>query len=105
MFSNQMSAMTGMKPGKKTHRGKRGGRNKPKNPHHAQAQTHLANALKAPTPDAAHQHLFKALTALNKARAPGAQASAGAAPQPPAVSSGTATMAPSAPPGGQPNGY
>lgn len=72
--------MTGMSPGKKkTHRGKRGGRGKgkPTNPHHAQAQTHLADALKAGTPQDAHGHLFKALTALNKARAGSPQPSSG----------------------------
>lgn len=79
-----MQSMTGMPPGKKkTRRGKRGGkgRNKPKavNAHHAQAQTHLANAAAAQNPNAALGHLFKGLTALNKAKSATPPASAGVA--------------------------
>lgn len=77
MFPNQMSmqSMTGMPTGKKkTRRGNRGGkgRNKSKsvNAHHAQAQEHLAKAAAAPNPNAALGHLFKGLTALNKAKKP-----------------------------------
>lgn len=80
-----MHSMTGMAPGKKkTRRGKRGGKGKHKavNAHHAQAQTHLANAMAAPTPQAAHGHLFKALTALNKAKGATPPASAGVAMPP-----------------------
>lgn len=90
-----MSNMTGLPSGlpkKKTHRGKRGGkkhRAKAMNAHHAQAQTHLANAMAAPTPAAAHGHLFKALTALNKAK----QGSPiGAAPSAGAPTMGSASM-------------
>lgn len=77
-----MHSMTGMQPGKKkTRRGSRGGKNKkkPVNAHHAQAQTHLQNAVNAPTPQAAQGHLFKALTALNKAKTGTPPASAGVA--------------------------
>ena len=67
-----MSDMTGMSISKKkkTHRGKRGGKNKPKgvNAHHEAAKGHMESALAAPDPHAAHGHLFKALTALNKAK-------------------------------------
>lgn len=92
MFPNQMSmqSMTGMSPGKKkTRRGNRGGKgrnkSKPMNAHHAQAQEHLAKAAAAPNPNAALGHLFKGLTALNKAKQPsnsGATAAQGAPPMP-----------------------
>jgi hypothetical protein len=107
MFPNQMAmtSMTGMKVGKKkTRRGSRGGRgkNKAMNAHHAQAQTHLANAAAAPTPKGALIHLFKGLTALNKANK-------GAPSGPPMPSAGASPAnAPMMPPagnsGGMPNG-
>lgn len=83
----QMSHMTGMSIGKKkATRGKRGGKGKGKsvNAHHAAAQGHMASAMAAPTPQAAHAHLFKALTSLNKAKK---GSPVGAAP-----SAGTPTM-------------
>lgn len=104
MFPNQMSmqSMTGMQPGKKkTRRGNRGGKgrnkSKPVNAHHAQAQEHLAKAAAAPNPNAALGHLFKGLTALNKAKAGTPLASAGVAmpAQPP--------MPPQSQPAGMPN--
>lgn len=107
MFPNQMSmqSMTGMQPGKKkTRRGNRGGKgrnkSKPVNAHHAQAQEHLAKAAAAPNPNAALGHLFKGLTALNKAKAGTPPASAGVAmpaqPQMPPTQQGA--------PSGMPNG-
>lgn len=100
-----MSSMTGMPAGKKkTRRGGRGGKNKKKamNAHHAQAQTHLTNAAAAPNPKAAMVHLFKGLTALNKANK-GTQSgppmpSAGASP------ANAPMLPPAGPPGGMPNG-
>lgn len=85
MFPNAMAmhSMTGMQPGtkKKTHRGTRGGKNKKKavNAHHAQAQQHLQNAADALTPQTALVHMFKGLTALNKAKGATLPASAGVA--------------------------
>lgn len=102
MFPNHMSmtAMTGMQPGKKKiRRGQSAGKKKKHavNAHHAQAQEHLAKAAAAPNPNAALGHLFKGLTALNKAKAGTPPASAGVAmPAQP-------SMPPQAPMGGMPN--
>lgn len=99
MFPNSMSmtSMTGMKIGKKKPRGGRGGKNKRKavNAHHAQAQTHLTNAANAANPKAALAHMFKGLSALNKAKKPsptGSAPSAGVPVPPPNVN-----MAPAGP--------
>lgn len=102
MFPNQMSmtSMTGMPPGKKkTRRGGRGGKNKHKgvNAHHSAAKGHMESAMNAPTPQAAHGHLFKALSALNKAKkgSPIGSAPSAGVPVPPSG----APMAPSGPSG------
>lgn len=99
MQMNSVSNMAGMKPGmkKKTRRGGRGGKNKHKgvNSHHAAAKGHMESAMQASTPQAAHGHLFKALTALNKAKkgSPiGSAPSAGVPVPPPDVN-----MAPAGP--------
>lgn len=65
-FAPEEQAQRGHKA--KTHRGRRSKGKGPKPvDHHAQAKTHLANAQQAPTPKAAHGHLFKALSSLKKA--------------------------------------
>lgn len=110
MFPNQMSmqSMTGMQPGKKkTRRGNRGGKgrnkNKPVNAHHAQAQEHLAKAAAAPNPNAALGHLFKGLTALNKAKKPSGGMAMAAQDAPPMAAQPQMPQPPQGAPGGMSN--
>ena len=53
---------------KRTHRGRRSRGKGAKTDHHADAKAHMAKAQAAPTPHAAHGHLFRALSSLNKAK-------------------------------------
>lgn len=53
---------------RKTHRGRRSrGKGAKPSDHHAEAKGHLQAAQQAATPQAAHAHLFRALSSLKKA--------------------------------------
>lgn len=53
---------------KKTHRGRRSKGKGPKPDHMAEANQHLENAKKDPTPKGTTAHLFRALGSLKKAQ-------------------------------------
>lgn len=54
-------------PRRRTHRGRRSKGKGPKPDHMAQANHHLDNAKKDPTPKGTTAHLFRALSSLKKA--------------------------------------
>lgn len=68
-FPPEQQAAHGFRAKSRTHRGRRSKGKGPKpTDHHAQAKEHMAAAQQAATPQAAHGHLFRAISALNKAK-------------------------------------
>lgn len=67
-FSPEEQAQRGHRAKGKTHRGRRSRGKGPKPDHMAEANQHIQNAHKDPTPKGTTAHLFRALSSLKKAQ-------------------------------------